>query len=303
MLIVIRYHVPTYLEDHIQFITPGIGSSYISKPNKRVQDLQKRADDICIPPPNLKNYTLNQCSEGALPQCLNALYGIPEVPILAPNNDFGIVEVNVTYIESDMELFFKHVAPNIPPNTKARDVLINGVNMTKNFDDTAALLSEEADLDFQLAWPLIYPGNITLLATLPSSEQFQQYADANLTTLEAVNLETVIGMDDIFSSFDKVSHYVKVYLILINFQSFCYNEDNNSPCGLYEAPKVLSISYVNYEFYTPEAVLKRWCSEALKLGLQGTTILVSSGDSGTALRDNMCGGTENSTFVPNGLAA
>ncbi|KAJ7844129.1 peptidase S8/S53 domain-containing protein, partial [Mycena olivaceomarginata] len=55
-------------------------------------------------------------------------------------------------------------------------------------------------------------------------------------------------------------------------------------CGTTKPPNVLSISYGEQEFDLPKSYQKRQCSEFLKLGLVGTTVVVASGDSGVAAR-------------------
>lgn len=51
-------------------------------------------------------------------------------------------------------------------------------------------------------------------------------------------------------------------------------------CGVYEPTNVISISYGVYENDLPEYYQKRQCNEWLKLGLQGTSVIAASGDTG-----------------------
>ncbi len=51
-------------------------------------------------------------------------------------------------------------------------------------------------------------------------------------------------------------------------------------CGVYEPTNVISISYGGGESDLPPYYLQRQCSEIMKLGLQGTTVVISSGDYG-----------------------
>lgn len=68
-------------------------------------------------------------------------------------------------------------------------------------------------------------------------------------------------------------------------------------CGTVEAPNVLSISYVWGETSFPPEYLAYQCHEFLKLGLQGVTVVVSTGDTGPARHpDGICG--NGSSFVP-----
>jgi tripeptidyl-peptidase I len=57
-------------------------------------------------------------------------------------------------------------------------------------------------------------------------------------------------------------------------------------CGVYKPTKVISISYLQAEKDFPVAYQKRQCNEFMKLGLQGHSIFVASGDYGTGLWPN-----------------
>jgi subtilase family serine protease len=51
--------------------------------------------------------------------------------------------------------------------------------------------------------------------------------------------------------------------------------------GATKVPYVMSISYGEYENYLTSSNMLTWNTEAIKLGLQGITLVVSSGDTGT----------------------
>jgi tripeptidyl-peptidase I len=51
-------------------------------------------------------------------------------------------------------------------------------------------------------------------------------------------------------------------------------------CGVYEPTAVISISYSGAEIGLPYSYLQRQCAEIMKLGLQGVTVVTSSGDNG-----------------------
>lgn len=74
-------------------------------------------------------------------------------------------------------------------------------------------------------------------------------------------------------------------------------------CGVFKPTKVISASYGQAENDLPANYMKRQCNEFLKLGLQGTSMLVASGDYGVAsfLGDgskNGCLGPESTIFNP-----
>jgi tripeptidyl-peptidase-1 len=51
-------------------------------------------------------------------------------------------------------------------------------------------------------------------------------------------------------------------------------------CGVYKPTNVMSISYGEQEQDLPAYYQKRQCNEWLKLGMQGVSIFVASGDTG-----------------------
>jgi len=63
---------------------------------------------------------------------------------------------------------------------------------------------------------------------------------------------------------------------------------NATDCGSYQPPLVISISDSFNEAWYPKQYLERQCLEYLKLGLQGVTVVVATGDRGPADQLNMC---------------
>lgn len=63
---------------------------------------------------------------------------------------------------------------------------------------------------------------------------------------------------------------------------------NSSDCGTQDPPLVLSISYVENEAWFPREYTERQCQEFLKLGLQGVSVIVASGDRGPADQLGSC---------------
>jgi tripeptidyl-peptidase-1 len=55
-------------------------------------------------------------------------------------------------------------------------------------------------------------------------------------------------------------------------------------CGVYKPANVISISYGEQEDDLPTNYQQRQCSEMMKLGMQGVSIILASGDSGVAAR-------------------
>jgi tripeptidyl-peptidase I len=68
-------------------------------------------------------------------------------------------------------------------------------------------------------------------------------------------------------------------------------------CGVYKPTNVISISYGGGEDDVPGYYSKRQCAEIMKLGLQGTTVVISSGDYGVG-DQQYCLGTNQQIFEP-----
>lgn len=74
-------------------------------------------------------------------------------------------------------------------------------------------------------------------------------------------------------------------------------------CGVYEPTNVISISYSGAEVDLPYSYLERQCAEVMKLGLQGITVVTSSGDDGVGSFEgdptpNGCLGPQANVFNP-----
>lgn len=74
-------------------------------------------------------------------------------------------------------------------------------------------------------------------------------------------------------------------------------------CGVYKPTNVISISYGGAEASLPISYQRRQCSEFMKLGLQGVSVVVASGDSGVQMRGgdprpSNCLGNDDKVFAP-----
>jgi tripeptidyl-peptidase-1 len=68
-------------------------------------------------------------------------------------------------------------------------------------------------------------------------------------------------------------------------------------CGVYTPTNVISISYSLPEYLLPAFYMERQCNEWMKLGLQGVTVVVASGDQGVGENGN-CQGPSFDIFTP-----
>ena len=105
---------------------------------------------------------LKHCDELITPACIQALYHFePQDPHaeVSPNNSMGIFEAYTAYLQKDLDDFYKKFTPYIPQGWKPIfDSIDGGVSpaQTKKLGANA-----EADLDFELAIPIVYPQTTT----------------------------------------------------------------------------------------------------------------------------------------------
>ncbi|KAG7006627.1 tripeptidyl-peptidase SED1 [Physcia stellaris] len=192
--------------------------------------------------------------------CLRNLYKIPSDVLPHPNNSFGVFEPSYfSWLPEDLDQFFGHVQKNLVGHRPKVDA-INGGYLQKNY--TGPLWNQEPNLDFEYAMALTSPQEVTNVQ---------------------VGSEHVGNLEDMLAAFDRY------YCASVNpgdrkYPAF-YPPGCNATacdCGSSVPPKVLSISWGWTEAgFTPN-YLQRQCLEFLKLGLMGTTVVVSVSDHGTA---------------------
>lgn len=133
-------------------------------------------------------------------------------------------------------------------------------------------------LDYSMALPIIYPQNVTAFVSHDGLDPTSPASD------DAAALNT--GIEAFLSAVD---------------QSYC--ESNGAAgnasvdCGKYAPTNVLSISYEQYEYGVNYKYAVRVCNELMKLGLQGTTVLVASGDYNVG-EYSTCAGSRYNVFEP-----
>ncbi|KAF2152152.1 putative alkaline serine protease AorO [Myriangium duriaei CBS 260.36] len=264
-----EYHVPSTIKHHVDYITPGLkllAGGKVSGANPRF------GPKLTIPTSELSSAGTSICDTAITPQCIATMYNITKATKASPSNRLGIFEEGDYYAAEDLVEFFLAFAPNIPITTRP---ILEGVD-----GGTAPGLyaGGESDLDFQISYPIIYPQNSILY----------QVDDA----FYAAGLEGGGG-------------FLNTFLDAID-GSYCtysaFGETGNSPidpvypnpnplgyqgklqCGVYKPTNVISISYGEQEDDLPTNYQQRQCNEFMKLGMQGVSVLVASGDSGVAAR-------------------
>lgn len=212
---------------------------------------------------------LADCDVHITPACIKALYGVPDTPEYPggkprADNSLGIFEEGDYYAQADLDLFFANYTPSIPKGTHPIPAFIDGAEAPIDTADAGG----ESDLDFELAYPLIYPQTITLYqtddvfyATNPNSTSTGGFN----TFLDALDGSYCSYIDPIDPSYPDPNGY-----------------KGKLQCGVYKPTNVISISYGGQEADLPAAYQQRQCNEFLKLGLQGHSIFFASGDDGVA---------------------
>ncbi|KAG9246746.1 peptidase S8/S53 domain-containing protein [Calycina marina] len=309
-----EYSVPPSIKQHIDFITPTLHFDAIVKTNKKRRDLQGRAiktkpvsgahqgDTIVgapstivgpstevVPQPAV-TFSLANCYTYVTPDCLRALYGIPNGTL--SSSSYGIVEYTPqAYRQADLNQFYINLSRQIPSGTAPTVDLIDGAVVQTTTESFA--LNGESDLDLEYAIALVYPQEVTLyqVGDIVEGASFNNFLDA----IDA-SYCTSDGGDDATEDG-----------IYPDTASGGYKGAAN--CGTLAAASVISTSYGYNEADLTAAYETRQCNEYMKLGLAGTTFVYSSGDYGVAGNGGQCctkakcaGGTYNSgstgTFNP-----
>lgn len=159
-----RYHVPQQIQQHIDFIKPGILLAPSKKGTSVERSVKRSAGSrppknrpvMEAPPPGLAN-----CDKLITPECIKALYKIPPATKAHPNNSLGIFEEGDFYSQKDLDLFFANMSSHIPQGTHPIPAFIDGAKAPVSVEQAGG----ESDLDFELAYPIVYPQNITLYQT------------------------------------------------------------------------------------------------------------------------------------------
>jgi tripeptidyl-peptidase I len=144
---------------------------------------------------------------------------------------------------------------------------IDGGFLQDVIDDINYYVESPLDLDYAMA--LVYPQNVTLYQT----GDYVEGASFN-DFLDALDASYCDGDSDVFDAV-----YPDPYCDEGDYG--CYKGPKT--CGGLAAAKVISTSYGYNEADLTPAYEIRQCNEYMKLGLQGTSVLFSSGDSGKPL--------------------
>ncbi|KAK4494732.1 hypothetical protein PRZ48_014088 [Zasmidium cellare] len=294
-----RYHLPAHVREHIDYITPGVKMSPVLKKRnleRKLPSLGRRKNPNWhgdqwhgnqhgsppwnhhwpLPPaahglpPEVRN-----CGVNITPACYRALYRLPVGHINDSVNSPALFEQGDYFAQSDVSQFLKMWAPNVPPSTAPIVLGIDGGEAPVPASDPNN--GGESDIDVDIVISLVYPQSVLVYQV-----DDENYAVAELSKANTFNT----FLDALDGSYCNYTAYG------ITGNSPEYDPTYPDPadggykgklqCGIYKPARVISISYGESELDFPKNYVQRQCNEFMKLGLQGTTVLIASGDYGVA---------------------
>ncbi|KAL1902805.1 hypothetical protein Sste5346_000716 [Sporothrix stenoceras] len=310
-----QYHVPAPLQKHIDYITPGVklashGFEERVKAVRRRDDkrgnggarLERRSEDASQTEAASAPWVTGGCDQFATYECIRAQYGLPSSKTkIAPvaGNEVGIFETaNNHYSKDDLNLLYSYTAPEIPKGSYPETRAINGAPGPSATQDKAG---GEADFDIEIAMPLVWPQKTVVFDV--DDDYYQNAVATNSGGIRGIFNTLFDAIDGSYCTLDAFGYSGNCQDD--NCRDPVYpdpNPGNNSyqgqlMCGTIKPTNVISISFVRSENSPPSNYLRRQCLEIMKLGLQGVTVVVASGDSGVG-SIGKCMGSDHSTFLP-----
>lgn len=187
----------------------------------------------------------------------------------------GLYETFDAYSQGDIDLFFEDFAPNVPQGTSPTVLSVDGGTAPVAPGDVRE--SGESDIDIDLAYSLIYPQKLIVYEVddLPNSS-----GETNKTGFLNTWLDSVDGSYCEYTAFGITGDSPSIDATYPDPLPGGFKGARE--CGVYNLTRVVSISYGQAEINFPKRYVERQCNEFMKLGLQGHSIFVASGDYGVA---------------------
>jgi tripeptidyl-peptidase I len=220
-------------------------------------------------PPNLQT-----CGRNMTPACYRYLYDIPDKVDAVAGNSLGLFEQGSYFLQSDLNLFYSVSAPNVPNGTAPIPALIDGARYGALPTDGEEVTGE-ADIDIDIGQSLIYPQTITLYQV---DDQLYEPAEVATTNVFNTFLDALDGSYCNYSAYGVTGDTPPYDAVYPDTRPGGYN--GTRQCGTLKLTPVVSASYGQAEIDLPVNYNKRQCDEFMKLGLQGHSLLFSSGDYG-----------------------
>jgi tripeptidyl-peptidase I len=196
----------------------------------------------------------------------------------------------------------------IPQGTYPENRLIDGAGGASEVpSNPPSLDGSESQLDFEIAWPLIYPQRTVFFGVDDQYYQNKSYYESNdFDTFYAITksffntfLDALDGSYCTYSAYGETGDCTKPECL-----DPVYPDPNNPggykgqlQCGVYKPTNVLSISWGVPERLLPGYYMRRQCNEWMKLALQGVTIVNAAGDTGVGI-PGFCSGPNSNIFQP-----
>lgn len=231
------------------------------------------------------------------------MYNFTKGDKATPGNELGIFEdLGDIYSQQDLDNFFatmeKYVASSpfpvlsdqlsdIPSGTHPQLRAIDGAKAPTSVLNAGP----ESDLDFQISYPIIWPQNSVLYQTDDMHYENNYVFKGFLNNF----LDAIDGSYCDYSAFGETGNDPKLDPPYPDQAKNGYK--GQLQCGKYKPTNVISISYGGNEADLPMYYQRRQCNEFMKLGLQGITTVVASGDSGVA-GSSGCLGKNGNVFTP-----
>ncbi|KAK8108298.1 uncharacterized protein PG998_010311 [Apiospora kogelbergensis] len=353
-----KYHVPKLIQEHIDYITPGIKLKSLGESHETRSKGKKRStyrggqgpERFVLPvkmldptaalkaavhktgstndgpgiPWNIPFPLDGDCDAYMTPECIRrekGLYRVPKGTKAHPSNKMGIFQgLGQKYTQHDLDTFFQGFTDGIPNGTHPELRSINGgLGVTTNL----SLAGLEANLDFQMAYGLIWPQQTVLYSV---DDEYYQDSQANADSPYKGFFNTILILTPWYVRFLERPRRQLLHLQRVRRDGQLRARRVPGPvvpgraprgarggyqgplmCGTHARTNVVAISYSGGEADLPYSYQRRQCAEILKLALQGTTVLVGSGDDGVASvagdpAPNGCLGPRHDVFHPQFLS-
>jgi tripeptidyl-peptidase I len=269
-----HYSLPENIQKHVDYITPASKKLHIDGQPRKIQ--RKNRSRPSEPGDRIsmkyrRQLKRQNCSEIVSPDCIRGLYNISLGTLAIEGNDLALYETQLQrFSQQDFNDFAKVYASFMNDTVP----IYRSINGGKPQTNTTSMDGGEVMLDFDIAWPIIYPQKIIVYEV--DDEPYERHRP-------------------------RISHYNSFFDALDG--SYCnrtaFGEAGDDPqwdpiyphnrtggyhhpamCGVYKPSNVISFSYVFSEEIYPVYYQRRQCSEVMKLALQGVSIFVGSGDWG-----------------------
>ncbi|EUC42563.1 hypothetical protein COCMIDRAFT_103191 [Bipolaris oryzae ATCC 44560] len=299
------YYVPVSVVEHVDFIWPGIilshemeSDSNASLRKRGVPDVRPVTQQGGIPvvplqlESNLGTKTTVPCTNNhsALePACIRDLYGIPHKPApWNPKYTHAIYANGIEkYKQEDLEIFWSAFAPEVPKGIVPKQILIDGAPDPRSKNTSAG----DVFINLSLTIPLVSPNTVTIISPDDPVIQVDPVLRGGANSL----LDAFDGSYCTYSAYNVTGALPGWEAQYPNAAKGGYKGQRQ--CGGVKPPSVLVSSWGATEDFYPISFQRRQCNEFMKLALQGTTVVISTGDWGVSSKSPDCWGSNNDRWT------